>query len=80
MNFAKIVKTPFLQNISGRLLLRKYSENEILRNRAIQIDSSVSLFNEFFLIFIIFRNNFVLVNRFIFGNSFAVDQQIYIWK
>ena len=29
--------------------LRKYSENEILRNRAIQIDSSVSLCNEFFL-------------------------------
>ena len=29
--------------------LRKYSESEILRNRDIQIDSSVSLFNEFFL-------------------------------
>ena len=60
VNFAKIVKTPFLQNMSGRLLLRKYSENEILRNRAIQIDSSVSLFNEFFLFLLYLEKIFYL--------------------
>ena len=66
--------------------LRKYTKNEILRNTAVQISSSMSWFNDFevFLLYLetvlyfsidLYLELFLLlISRFIFGNRFTVGQ------